>query len=167
MNGSALFLFPASTVRGRRGKGRFRKEGDRAGFTLLELIVVLVILGMATTFAVVEVGRRKDRTEFLSEVRRIAVTLKNARQGAIMDRMEYSFHTDLDVEGRPYYWIEKEGRPEGSPRSLPDGYEISDTVVAFFPRGYSTGGEIVLRNGKGRESRVTVDPILGRVTIGP
>jgi len=138
-----------------------------AGFSLLELIVVLVILGMATTFTIVEVGRRKDKTEFLREARRISVTLKKARQSAIMDRMEYSFHSDFDVEGRPYYWLERSGQPEGTSRSLPEGYELSGPVVAFFPRGYSTGGNIVLKNGRGRESVISVDPILGRVSIAP
>lgn len=145
----------------------FRSRGKAYGFTLLELIVVLVILGMATTLTIVEVGRRKDKTEFLAEVRRISVILKKARQNAIMDRMEYSFHTDFDVEGRPYYWIEREGQPEGTSRSLPEGYDVSDTVVAFFPRGYSTGGDVTLKNGKGREAVVSVDPILGRVSISP
>jgi len=158
---------PLGTYASRASGLALGSRGNACGFTLLELIVVLVILGMATTLTIVEVGRRKDKTEFLGEVRRISVILKKARQNAIMDRMEYSFHTDFDVEGRPYYWIEREGQPEGTSRSLPEGYDISDTVVAFFPRGYSTGGDVILKNGKGREAVVSVDPILGRVSISP
>lgn len=137
----------------------------RDGFTLLELLVVLVILGMATTYTVVEIGRRKEHTQFVTEVRKIAVVLRSAQQKAIMERASFAFHTGADVDGRPYYYLDRDGQQTGDTHALPEGFQMSEAVVAFFPRGYSSGGDITVKDGRGRSSRVVVDPVLGRVSV--
>ena len=135
------------------------------GFTLLELLVVLVILGMATMYTIVEIGRRKEHTQFLTEVRKIAVVLRGAQQKAIMERASFAFHTGSDVDGRPYYYVDRDGQQTGETHALPEGFEMSEAVVAFYPRGYSSGGDITVKDGRGRRSKVLIDPVLGRVSV--
>jgi len=137
-----------------------------SGFTLLELIVVIVIIGVASSIAVVEMGKRRERTVFMGEVRRIATTLKWARQNAVMERVDYSFYTETDLDGIPYYWLEREGIPVDDAVFLPAGYEVSESAIAFFPRGYSNGGEILVTDEKGHEAVLTIDPVLGGVKVG-
>ena len=72
------------------------------GFTLLELIVVIAIIAVASSIAMIEIGKRRDRTLFLDEVRRIAMALKGARQRAVMERAEFSFYTGIDMDGVLY-----------------------------------------------------------------
>jgi len=136
-----------------------------SGFTLLELIVVIVIIGIASSIAVMEMGKRREKAIFMGEVRRIATTLKWTRQNSIMERVEYSFYTETDIDGVPYYWLEREGIPLGEAAFFPAGYEVSAAAVAFFPRGYSNGGEILVTDEKGHEAVVVIDPVLGRVSV--
>ncbi len=142
-----------------------RIVGASSGFTLLELIVVIVIIGIASSIAVMEMGKRRDKAIFMGEVRRIATTLKWARQSAVMERVEYSFYTETDVDGVPYYWLERKGVPLGEAAFFPAGYEVSEAAVAFFPRGYSNGDEIMIRDEKEHEAFVVIDPVLGRVSV--
>lgn len=135
-----------------------------SGFTLLELIVVIVIIGIASSIAVMEMGKRRERAVFMGEVRRIATTLKMARQNAVMERVEYSFYTEMDIDGISYYWLEREGVPLGEATLFPAGYEVSEEAVAFFPRGYSSGGEIMIRDKK-HKAFIVVDPVLGKVSV--
>jgi len=137
------------------------------GFTLLELIVVIAIIAIASSVTMVEVGKRRDRTLFLDEVRHIALALKGARQSAVMERAEFSFYTGSDMDGIPYYWVERDGQPVGDSVSLPSGFELTEDSVTFYPRGYSNGVEFEVRDPKGRTAVVTVDSVLGKVTVEP
>ena len=137
------------------------------GFTLIELIVVLAIIAIASSITMIEIGKRRDRTLFLDEVRKIALALKGARQSAVMERAEFSFYTGIDMDGVPYYWVERDGQPVGDSVSLPFGFELSEDSVAFYPRGYSDGVEFEVRDPSGRTAVVTVDSVLGKVTVEP
>jgi len=146
-------------------EGAPRRPGDRRGFTLIELIVVMVIVAMAMAITTFEVGRRRDRSLFMAEVRRLSATLKAARQRAVMERTAYAVLTGTDTEGVPYYWLEREGRAEGGPVSLPFGFELTETEIVFYPRGYATEGELLVRDDRGHEALIRVDPILGEVRV--
>lgn len=77
------------------GNGRFT-----SGFTLLELLVVLVIIGIILTFAVLSIGDggRRDRLE--QEAKRIQATftlageeavLRSREFGVILQKQQYTF----------------------------------------------------------------------------
>ncbi len=86
------------------------------GFTLIELIIVLAIIGTVVSISVPLVSSFLFRTNLESSAEDIVSTLRWARRLAITRRKEYRviFNTQ-----RGKYWLEdKEGNIEGERHSL-------------------------------------------------
>ncbi len=64
-----------------------RRSGAAYGFTLLELLVVLVIVGIIVTMAVLSVGGREQR-RLEEELTRLSVLLQLAKEEAILQSRE-------------------------------------------------------------------------------
>ncbi len=80
------------------------RPGGRAGFTLVELLGILVILGMLATLTVVSWKSVLPRTELNSAVRELASRLSEARSDAIARNAEFQIE---------YYFEEQDGHPRG------------------------------------------------------
>jgi general secretion pathway protein H len=143
--------------------------GER-GFTLIELVVVLAILALATALVPPLLSGGRDRAEFKATVREIAAALRQTRSLAMtQDRSEALV---VDVAHGVLRW----GGSRGA-RTVPKGIrlvllttagermdgEIGD--IRFFPDGSSTGGHVTLVQGE-RRSDVFVDWLSGRISIG-
>ncbi len=141
------------------------------GFTLVELLVVLALMGLALTVASPLIANALPGTEMRAAARDVATGLRYARSVAISQNTDVTF--DVDVEARRF--AVSPGRRRGS---LPDDAEIVLTTarselfgssagsIRFFPDGTSTGGGIeMVRDG--RRFLVTVDWLTGRVAIAP
>ena len=83
---------------------RRRGVGRRSGFTLVELMVMLIILGMLATLSFVSWRAIVPGTELNSAVRELAGTLSEARSDAIARNAEFQ------VE---YYFEEAADHPRG------------------------------------------------------
>lgn len=165
------------------GAGSFRSEalGDSrrdvdpalveepvAGFTLIELTVVLVIMGLALALVVSRGVPVSPATEARAAAREIAGALRAARATALMTNRSQSF--SLDLANHSYRW--GEGAPAALPADLALGLLTSrDQVVAdglgsirFDPDGGASGGRITIAGG-GRIWWVGVDWISGRVSV--
>jgi len=141
------------------------------GFTLVELLVVLALMGLALTVASPLIANALPGTEMRASARDVATGLRYARSLAISTNTDVTF--DVDVEARRF--AVSQGRRNGS---FPKDAEIVLTTarselfgdgagsIRFFPDGTSTGGgvEIVREN---RRFLVTVDWLTGRVAIAP
>ena len=139
------------------------------GFTLLELIVVLVI-GVILYALILAVPLRGATTSDLkAAARSLASGLRLAQTTAITTRRD-STHT-LDMDAREFVTS-----GDSQPRKLPDGIDIqlvtAQTEVAserkgsirFYPDGSSTGGRITVSANE-RKYLVDVDWLTGRVSI--
>jgi len=132
------------------------------GFTLLELIIVLVIVGLAAAVVLFSIGRLHETTLFNQEARRVYQTLIRAREMAVIGKTDIV--VEVDEEGRRY-GIKGDSGPSSGKPALRQGTELSGKDIVFYPKGNSSGGIITLRNAKGQGYSIEVNPVLGKPSI--
>lgn len=125
------------------------------GFTLIEMIVVLVILGLALSLVLAEGPARSPTVEFDSAVRQVSGALRLARSRAIADdRM-------VAVRFAPRgFQLDQETAIAFAPNIQVSG----NRLIEFTPDGGSSGGEVTLRMGS-REMVIGIDWLTGRVEL--
>lgn len=154
-----------------------RSNGQRsAGFTLLELLVVLSIIAIATGLIAPNIAIT-DNAAFNAEVRRAASVLTYARRMAIVKGAPQSATLfALDPEESAYEELLEEAEAaEGSARWLSENVQLSyqddlaldpervdRLTVTFFPQGGSTGGLLAFSRDE-RLALIRVDAITGRI----
>jgi general secretion pathway protein H len=143
------------------------RQGE-AGFTLLEMIVVLVVLGLAVGLVLTRGPVRSRTLELRAAASEMAAGLRTARAEAIKLDRPVTFLLDL---ARHSYSIDG-----ARPRPLPPRMALSLIAVSgatqgrrlggitFEPDGSATGGRIELADGA-RRLQVGVDWLTGRVSI--
>ncbi len=113
------------------------------GFTLLELLVVIVLLGLVAGIVAprfIEMGGRLSQKNNLLEVRQRVNGLPI-----------------LALRGGQSLRIDS----NGSPLTLPDGWRVtSSQPVLYQSNGSCLGGVIEVWNGSLREARITLQPPL-------
>ena len=136
-----------------------------AGFTLLELLVVLAILVLVAAVALPRLTGPSDGVRLQSAVRDLLGALRLTRAAAITGNVEMALV--IDVEQRTLQ------SPVVPPRrfeaDIASRMKIAEVERAspsrggfrFFPDGSSTGGDIRFRLG-GREMRVCVHWLTGQ-----
>src|SRR5713226_6769719 len=137
------------------------------GFTLIEVLAVLAILGVALALVVSYRAPATSRLDLRASAAAVASGLRLARSEAILENRAVTF--DLDLAGHRF----RAG--SATPQKLPPGLAIELLTIAgerrlglagdirFNPDGSSTGGRITLADG-GRTIVVGVDWLTGRVS---
>jgi len=148
---------PAETVRIKTSTA-----GNSNGFTLLELLVVLFIIGLATAMVVFSAGRMRDNSVFREEARKIYLTAKHAREAAILERRDVALKIDEEANR---YWLDYGGDKTSEMHTVPKKYPLSGKNLYFFPKGNSSGGLIEIKNEKGQKYAIEVDQVLGTSSI--
>lgn len=143
-------------------------SGRAPGFTLLEVLVVLVIIAMATTFAAMALGGGLDSMRLRSSSKEIAAQLRYTRTQAIATGVPQRF----SIDPRDHRWQGAGNRQGKIPSSL--GVEFigarevqpraGEGGILFFPDGASTGGRIQL-SVKRAALRIDVAWLTGEVTL--
>lgn len=137
-----------------------------AGFTLIEMLVVLAILVMTTTFIVPLFSGGSEGARLQMAASELASAFQLTRSAAIMRNTDMSLM--IDVNSRTF------SSSVVSQRSFaPDidaklafasglGSGASDGGFRFFPDGSSTGGDVTL-SLRGRQTKLCVDWLTGLV----
>ena len=137
-------------------------DTSRAGFTLIEIAVVLVILALAYGFVTPAFSNFVAATRLESAVRELAMALKEARSTAIVIGRELRFKIDPTTPGWRF-----EDRHGAFDRRvairLDSATGASDSTITFFADGHSSGGRVMLE-GAGRGRIVEIHWLTGRVT---
>jgi len=143
-------------------------KSKNAGFTLLELIIVIflitLILGLSTLFF----ANMLPSNRFNATVRNISSAMKYARSLALIQGKPHTLTIDLDAKK---YSIEGRGT-----KDIPDDMnikvidpmsgELSTGQYQFVmhPAGNIEGGTIVVWNAK-KTVTIQLDPVVGVVVI--
>jgi general secretion pathway protein H len=148
----------------------------RNGFTLIELILVLFVIGLGSAIVVSILYRSMDDIYLRTAAKEIATSLRYARNHAVAEKKIYSF---VLSKGGYRVYAEILNNSESSKekmssifhKTLPDGIvaeykDGEDIRIDFYPRGDSTGGEIKLKSEKGSIIVITIEGVSGRVKIG-
>jgi general secretion pathway protein H len=140
-----------------------------AGFTLLELLVVLGILAVAAIIATSLGGQRRANSLLRSAALELGAALRASRASAIRSNVEMTFI--FDAAGRQY-WVEGADSRQQLPDQLlaelviPGAEQVGSAAgrFRFYPDGSSSGGQIVLRQG-GSTAVVAVDWLTGNAQV--
>jgi general secretion pathway protein H len=119
-----------------------------AGFTLLEVLVVVVIIGILTSMAVISVNVLGGDHEMQQEAERLQAILLQTREDAVLQSRDIGLRLDetgyefLAYDGRVARWNAVEDDPLLRARSMPEGLRLSlrleDRNVQLKPRQPAT-----------------------------
>jgi type II secretion system protein H len=154
------------------------KYGDN-GFTLLELILVLMLMGLIAGLTLPFVASTLDRLRLQSQVRQISSALQFARSEAISKKTLFTFNIDIDQNQN---WLTMPKQDEVSQSKPIDetvrvlDYQSPNVIqtegvlsILFYPRGNSSGGTLRFKSINDKDEKniyaVIIDPITGKPKI--
>jgi general secretion pathway protein H len=138
------------------------------GFTLVELLVVLVIIALMLGLVGTSISRNISGAEMRTAASKVAASMRYTRTQAILKKSEQVFL--VDTENRTYQAGERDAE------ELPEGMKVelntarseltSETAggIRFYPDGGSTGGNVRLE-ANGRIYRVNVAWLTGEASV--
>ena len=149
------------------------------GFTLLEMILVLVMMGLIAGLTLPFVVPTLDRIKLQSEVRQISSAIQFTRSEAISRKTLFIFNVDI---AKNQYWLAIPKQEEVTQSKPIDetvkliAYQRADEtltegifMILFYPRGNSSGGTIRFKSIDDKDEEniyaVTIDPITGKPKI--
>ena len=150
------------------------KSGGNGGFTLLELILVVLVISLALGVSIPSLSRGTASVQLKTSARDVLNTMRYARERAITEQMVFLVAADAESgrllltdevgDGGRNYELPKEVRIEGF--SL-GGEQVREgpLVLRFLPNGSTAAAEILLRSRTGAALRVVTDPMTGGARI--
>jgi len=164
----------------------------KKGFSLIELLVVLVLISVFSAFVGVNVGGSLSNMGLKTASKKVAASLRYARSRAITESIPYVALLDLNQHRMT---IKPDLTPAGSEKEADDAtsnlkkstvkrYDLPENVkfknaltfegdesdsrffaVVFMPNGCSSGGTILLENDREHNSAVKIDFVTGTVRV--
>ncbi len=135
------------------------------GYTLIELIVVLMLISLSLGIVAVNFAKVLPGAKLKSVVRELSATLRQAKNTARINSEEVVVSVDMDAKVYLYGNREK-SFPVGVNVHVfdPIDGELDSDIwdVVYHPDGSSTGGEIIISNEK-RAFSIEIDPLVGSV----
>ena len=140
----------------------------QAGFTLIEVLVVVAVLGLSLSLVVTHGPMRSQSLEMRATVNAVAQGVRLARSKAIATNRQARFVVDPNTHSIRI--------DDGIPKILPRSTSIAmvamshETVgerlaaILFYGDGSGTGGQIELADGQ-RRAKIGIDRLTGRVTV--
>jgi len=153
-----------------QSKGRLEGGATRTavGFTLVELLVVMVIAALMLALVGTSISRNISGAEMRTAASKIAASLRYTRTQAILSKSEKVFLVDTEALTYQAGERDEEELPEGMRVELNTARSelTSETAggIRFYPDGGSTGGNVRLE-ANGRIYRVNVAWLTGEASV--
>lgn len=143
------------------------------GFSLLESVVVLIIIGLSVCLVIPSFSRLSKTIELKSTVQKVSSILRYCRSEAVAKGQTYQTIFDLDKKVlmiKSPVLKEKEGYP------IPEGimikeinihsthYDTGSPIIEFYPNGGSSGGTILFSDQR-REFKIIIHPLTGAIKV--
>ena len=152
------------------------------GFTLIELTIVLVLLGIMMSLTMPRVSHFILTDNLKTTTRHLMGIIKNLRNEAYREYKEYTLHFDLEAN---QLWIDSEGmnlkdmeNARKKTISIPEDVRVLDIwtpekgkittgqpVIHFFKRGYIQHSVIHLDSDDGRQYTLELSPFLSKIML--
>jgi general secretion pathway protein H len=148
-----------------------RAARDERGFTMLEIIAVVLVIAIVATITPPFFSSGVSATKHRAAAREVAQMLRYARTEAVAKRTDVA--VDFDLEQRT---LQIPNASNKRIAQIPEGIEIKLTTTAletknekqasvrFYPDGGATGGRVTL-TVRERSYLVDIDWLTGRVSI--
>jgi len=160
-------------------------NSGRTGFTLIELIIVLFVIGIASGLVGIAISRSSGNFELKNFTKDLSTVLRYARNQAVTEKKIYCFF--IDNNERMYRLYAEKGKDgdedAGGDNSekfvqvlhkpIPEEMEMTirgrdpdSSFIEFYSVGNSSGGVVEVINQKGAVYSVTINRITGKVEAG-
>lgn len=149
-----------------------RPSTDIRGFTFLELILVLLIVGVAMALVVPTIGSRLQQGDIRRTALQLRATMALMRVGAVRQGQEMVLVVDPNANA---YWREPGSEfvsvpPDSGILSARGQWTRDEGAVEFrfYPDGTNSGGAVRIEKRQGVALSAYVlflDPLLGTTTI--
>ena len=152
-----------------RMQAQMQMKVRQRGFTLIEIMVVIVLIGLAYALLPKLAFGGVSGPELKSNVRAVATGLRMTRDTAINSKQEATLTLDLDAH---VFRVQNDARVHKLNEKIDvklytsQADLVSEKIgsIRFFPDGSSNGGRVTVGAG-GRDFAVDIDWLTGRVTI--
>jgi general secretion pathway protein H len=139
------------------------------GFTLLELLIVMAIVGMMVALVIPRIG--SGQATFLkAQVREAIAILNYARRSAIVEgtaktatfyKNQTNDERKSNQKRQPGHWVSRGTDLQWGSSKQQEEVEITHTIT-FYPEGGSSGGEFFL-SYQGHKAKITVSALTGKI----
>lgn len=158
-----------------RADGYTCRNAKKGGFTLIELIIVLFLMGIITGIAGLYIGKDTGAFELKKFTKEVSSLMRYARNHAVSEKKIYCFVIDREERMLRLYSedpdytnvilvLEKEV-PEELDIDLAGREAQEAAYVEFFPLGNTTGGVLEITNIKGSRFFIVVNRITGKLIV--
>jgi len=149
---------------------RYRDQG----FTLLELIVVVLVISLTLALSYPALSRGTSAIHLRSTARDVLNTFRYAREKAVTEQtgMRVAVYrtkqelvlTDTFGDGNRKYVLPKDVKIQ---RIMLAGAEVTEDplLVQFLPNGSADDAEVLLKSDTGSYVRILTDPITGGARV--
>lgn len=116
-----------------------RKRRESAGFTMIEILVVLVVVGLLAALAIVNLGGSAQKREMENEIREIYLLMQTASEQAILNSQELGWMVEeggyrfLLFDDETASWTKLDERLF-RPRRLPEWLTLTPLLENNMPR---------------------------------
>lgn len=155
------------------------------GFSLLEIVVVLVLLSLCIALIAPSLSRFSSSVELKAAAKKVAAILRYSRSEAINKGKVYQVIFDsnlMEVKVQPVETDQEETdkqEPKGTPKiyPFPAGVQMKELNIEstqypsdlpafeFYPNGGSNGGDILLDTRSQKGFKIKVHFLTGNVVI--
>jgi general secretion pathway protein H len=146
-------------------------SSHRAGFTLLELVIVLFVLALASVVVYPDLKPMLEAARLTSTVRETAAFLDGIRTRAVLDGRTLTVSVDEDGTGLVVTSADGEDTTAedlhvgGGNAPVVERLEMEPETIRYFPGGSSSGGEVSFLKADRTVASVRVGSFTGLADI--